>query len=115
MSPRPIRESLIQSSVLAHWRAFGYPGTLVAAIPNMRSAGQPGLTRGLFDLLVIGGEYLRDRTGFIELKTDTGAIRPGQEAFRDMLIANGIPYAITRGRDEPIAVLEQWKIVRPRA
>lgn len=110
-----IRERDIQTAVLAHWRAFGLPGTKVAAVPNAGALGQPGLTRGLFDLIVIGGDYLRDRTGWLELKTETGKLSPGQVMFRNTLMSNGVPHAITRGRDEPIAVLEQWKIVRPRA
>ena len=47
------------------------PGSLVAAIPNAFAHGQPGLTRGLPDLLVIAPQLGR-LTGFIELKTETG-------------------------------------------
>ncbi len=107
-----MRETMIQSAVVDHWRSVGLPGTLVAAIPNQLAFGQPGLHRGLFDLVVIGG---RVGVGFIELKTETGTPSDEQKAFRDILIFNGIPYAITYGRDEPIRVLEDWEIVRKQA
>ena len=47
------REGLIQAAVVEHWLKLGVPGSLVAAIPNANAHGQPGLTRGLPDLLVI--------------------------------------------------------------
>lgn len=108
-----ISERQIQQAVLAHWRRLAVPGTLVAAIPNAGALGQPGLTRGLFDLVVIGGPFLRDRTGWLELKTATGKVRPDQETFKRFCILAGIPHAIARGRDEPIRVLEEWGVVRP--
>ena len=82
----------------------------MAAIPNARAFGQAGLTRGLFDLLVIGGFI---GTGFIELKTDKGKLSPHQAAFKMLLIENNVSYAVTYGRDEPIKVLERWNIIRP--
>lgn len=106
-------EKLIQAAVIAHWRSFGLPGTLVAAVPNAGALGQPGLHRGLFDLIVIGGPYLRDRTGWVELKTAKGKLSRHQATFRDTIAYAGIPYAVTYGRDEPIRVLEAWKVVRP--
>lgn len=105
----------IQTAVVAHWRALGLPGTMVAAFPNAGAFGQPGLTKGLFDLVVMGGDYLRDRTGWLELKTAKGKLTPEQEAFKAHCIASGIPYAVAHGRDEPIRVLEQWRVVRPVA
>jgi hypothetical protein len=109
MMPR-ISEASIQAAVLQHWRTLGLPGTLVAAVPNARAFGQAGLTRGLFDLVCIGPQI---GTAWIELKASDGALRPEQKRFRDLLIANGIPYAITYGREQPIRVLEDWRIVRP--
>jgi VRR-NUC domain. len=104
-----MRESAIQQATIEHWQAFGLPDTLVAAIPNQKAFGQPGLYRGLFDLLVIGGRVI---IGLIELKTEEGVLRPDQKHFRSLLIANGISHAITYGRDEPIRVLEEWGVVR---
>lgn len=106
-------ESRIQAAVISHWRSLAVPGTLVCAVPNAGAMGQPGLHRGVFDLIVMGGPFLRDRTGYIELKTQTGKLSAHQETFKAHLIHNGIPYAVAFGRDEPIRVLEEWKVVRP--
>ena len=114
MSTSP-SEKQIQAAVLAHWRAFAIPGTLVAAIPNAGALGQPGLHRGLFDLIVMGGDFLRDRTGWLELKTRTGKLSDHQITFGNICRLNGAPCAITYGRDEPIRVLEEWRVVRRQA
>jgi hypothetical protein len=108
-------EREIQAAVLAHWRSLAVPGTLVAAVPNAGALGQPGLHRGLFDLVVIGGPFLRGRTGWLELKTAKGRVSDHQKTFKDICIHAGVPYAITFGRDEPIRVLEEWGVVRPAA
>ncbi len=105
-------EKQIQAAVLSHWKALGVPGTLVAAVPNAGALGQPGLHRGLFDLIVIGGPFLRDRTDWIELKTDKGKVSGHQITFGNLCMLSGVPYAITYGRDQPIRVLEQWQVVR---
>lgn len=107
-----MRESAIQQAVIQHWRALGFPGTLVAAIPNAGALGQPGLHRGLFDLIVMGGTFLRDRTGWIELKAAKGKVSPYQITFGNLCLLSGVPHAITFGRDEPIRVLEEWQVVR---
>ncbi len=105
-------ESLIQAACLAHWRLLGLPDTLVAAIPNQYAHGQAGLTKGLFDLLVIAPKL---GVAFIELKTESGRLSPDQEAFKLALIRADVPYAVCRGRDEPIRALEQWGVVRRAA
>ena len=105
-------EAQITAAVIAHWRSLAIPGTLVAAIPNMGAMGQRGLTKGLPDIMVIGGPILRDRTGFIELKTASGKLRPEQITVGNILLMNGIPYAVTYGRDQPIVTLEAWGVVR---
>lgn len=112
---RAISEKQIQAAVLNHWRSFALPGTLVAAIPNAGALGQPGLHRGLFDLIVMGGDFLRDRTGWLELKTDAGKMSAHQITFGNICELTGAPYAIAYGREQPIAVLERWRVVRPRA
>jgi hypothetical protein len=108
------RESLIQQAVLDHWKAFQVPGSLVAAIPNARAAGQAGLTRGLFDLVVLSPK-LGDRTGWLELKTEDGELSPAQNTFKLLMIARGCPYSVTYGRDQPIQVLAEWGAIRPQA
>ncbi len=106
--PEP-SEKQIQAAVMAHWRACGVEGTFVGAIPNARAFGQPGLTKGLFDLLVISPGQVR----FLELKTLRGEMSAAQEDFRLILIRNGIEHAVTYGRDQPIYVLETWGVCRP--
>lgn len=110
----PLRptEAQIQSAVIAHWRCFGLPNTLVACIPMANSWGQPGLTRGLFDLIVFAPGL---PVGFIELKANRGAISAHQVAHAELLKTLGIPHAITFGRDEPIEQLEAWNVLRSRA
>jgi hypothetical protein len=105
----PMRESAIQAAVVQHWRMFGKPHTLVAAIPNEFAKGQPGLTKGLPDLLVIGGTI---RIAFMELKVATGRLTYEQKLFRQLCAFHSIPFLDTYGRDAPIAQLEDWGIVR---
>jgi hypothetical protein len=108
------RESLIQAACIDHWRQLGLPGTLVAAVPNQNAHGQPGLTRGLFDLVVMS-PTLGDKTGWLELKADDGELSEDQKTFKRIMIACGVPYAVAIGRDQPIRVLEHWGAVRPQA
>ncbi len=105
-------EAQIQSAVIAHWKRFGRTGTLVAAIPNARAHGQAGLTKGLPDLIIMAPGL---PVAFIELKTDSGRIRDEQIAFGESCKALGVQHAITRGRDEPIDLLERWGVVKLRA
>lgn len=107
-------EDEITAAILQHWRALGVPGSLVAAIPNKRAFGQAGLTKGLPDLVVLTPR-LGATAGFIELKRGKGKGRMSsdQKTMRDLLIERGAPYALTRGRDEPIKILEAWGAVRP--
>lgn len=105
-------EAQIHKAVIDHWKAFGRPDTLVATIPNMRAFGQHGLTKGLFDLLVIAPEL---GTGFIELKREGGKLSDDQFRFLELCERANVPVAVTYGRDEPIKVLEGWNIVRRQA
>lgn len=107
------RESQIQASILEHWLTLGLPNTLVAAIPNAGSMGQPGLTKGLFDLLVMAPGL---PVAFLELKRDHDSpISDEQRAFGALCLRHHIPYAICVGRDEPIVMLEAWGAVRRQA
>ena len=107
-------EDQIQAACLAHWKALGVPGSLVACIPNAKAHGQPGLTRGLFDLVVMSPK-LGDLTGWLELKAEGGVLSDAQKLFKLVMIARGVPYAVAYGRDEPIKVLEFWGAVRTQA
>jgi hypothetical protein len=113
-APAPL-EKAIQAAVVDHWRVLGNPDTLVAAIPNAGALGQPGLTAGLPDLLVLGPS-LPGAVAFIELKRDEHAhVSDAQLAFSHLCALLGIRYAIVYGRDEPIAILEAWGVVRRAA
>jgi transcriptional regulator with XRE-family HTH domain len=106
-------EDEVTAAVVEHWKTLGVPGSLVAAIPNKRAFGQAGLTRGLPDLVVLSPR-LGATAGFIELKRERkGRMSSDQKTIRDLLIERGAPYALTRGRDEPIKILEAWGAVRP--
>jgi hypothetical protein len=106
-------ERQIQEATLNHWRLLGLPNTLVAAIPNHFSHGQPGLTRGLADLLVLAPEL---PVAFIELKRDDDSdISDEQRNFGKLCVQLGIPYTVAHGRDEPIRILEEWGVVRRQA
>lgn len=104
-------EKQIHAAVIAHWRACGVPGSLVATIPNARAHGQYGLTKGLPDLMVIS-PTLGELTGYLELKRVGGHVSEDQAEFGQMCFMRGIPWVVTFGRDEPIRVLEKWGAVR---
>lgn len=108
---RKIPEKAIHTAVVAHWRAFGVPGSLVATVPNMRAFGQAGLRKGIPDLIVISPK-LGDRVGFLELKTTTGTLTEDQEWFARLCETRGVPWAVSYGRDEPIRQLEIWGAVK---
>jgi hypothetical protein len=106
-------ETAITAAVLEHWLKLGEPFTLVAAIPNAFAHGQPGLTKGLADLLVLTP---RIRVGFMELKRDERSKRTDEQIeFGRLCLGLGVAYAICVGRDEPIRVLEDWGAVKRQA
>lgn len=106
-------EDDITAAVVDHWRLLGVPGSLVASIPLKRAFGQPGLRRGLADLLVLAPEL---PVGFIELKRDDDSpISDDQREFGKLCMRLGIPYAVCIGRNEPIRLLEAWGVMRRAA
>jgi hypothetical protein len=111
-APAPY-ETAIQQAIVGHWRWLGQPGTLVAAIPNQRSHGQPGLTKGLADLLVLAPGL---PVAFLELKRDARSqITDDQRLFARLCAELGVPHAFAAGRDDPIRILETWGVVRRQA
>lgn len=103
-----MKESDIHSAVIQHWRSAGKAGTLVATIPNQKAFGQPGLTKGLPDLLILGPKGV----AFMELKAENGKLRKEQKAFRDLCNETGVSWFLGRGRDEPIAILRELDVVK---
>lgn len=110
-------ESEIQRAVIDHWKVAGTPGSLVAAVPNAGALGQPGLTAGLFDLIVMS-ELLGSETGWLELKRESrrgeknGGMSKDQLSFYGLLVLRDMPRAVAYGRDEPIAKLREWGAIR---
>jgi VRR-NUC domain len=100
------------AAILEHWKLCGVPGSLVAAIPNKQAHGQPGLTPGLPDLLVMTPQ-LGPLTGYIELKRmRLGRLSPAQIKIGGIIQERGAPYAVCKGRDEPIEQLRAWGAIR---
>lgn len=102
-------EKQIHTAVIDHWRMFGTPDSFVATLANEYAHGQPGLTRGLPDLLVLAPGL---PIGFIELKRDKGKLSTAQAAFKVLCDRLGVKCAVCWGRDDPIRVLEEWGVVR---
>jgi|SRR5580704_6605335 hypothetical protein len=104
-------ERLIHSAVIEHWTKFRLPETLVATLPNANAHGQAGLTPGLPDLMVLS-PTLGALTGYIELKTEHGTLSKAQIDIGELMRLRGVPYAVCKGRDEPIAILRAWGAIR---
>jgi hypothetical protein len=105
-------ERELQATVIAWWRQLGTPGSLVAAFPNENAHGQPGLTPGMFDLVVWSNE-LGSRTGWLELKRRKGKLSLEQDNRRMQMIALGIPHAVADNIEDVVAVLKNWGAIWP--
>lgn len=105
----PLKEAEIQSAVIKMWRSIGRPHTLVACLPNARAFGQPGLTKGLPDLIVIGGTI---GIGLIELKTSTGRLSAEQKAIADLCEHHMLHHKVAYGLDEALRILTDWGVLR---
>lgn len=107
-------EKQLQGLVIDFWRVAGFPGTRVAAIPNQRAFGQPGLTKGLPDLLFYGGALMpKGHVKFIELKTENGRLSTAQQVIRDEMAEAGVHVHICRSFEEAHDTLVAWRICRP--
>jgi hypothetical protein len=107
-------EKAIHSAVIDRWLLLGVKGSLVATIPNEGAFGQPGLTKGLFDLIVLSPTLGR-LTGWLELKKPDGALSAAQKEFRALLLPLGVPHAVAYDVDQAARVLEEWGAIRPVA
>lgn len=103
-----------QRAVVEHWQWLRQPDTLLACIPNAGALGQPGLTPGLADLLVMGRDLPGGMpVGFLELKRqERSVISDGQIKFAELCHTLGVPHAFAFGRDDAVRVLEAWGLVR---
>lgn len=60
-----------------------------------------GIHPGFADLLILS----EGRVLFLEVKSKTGSLSPAQEAFRDLLVAQGFAWALVRNVDDLLAAL----------
>jgi hypothetical protein len=119
-APDPL-ETEIQAAVYEHWQKLGRPMTLVACVPNANAHGQPGLTPGLPDLLVMGPDIpgpfpfafmeLKRRRPSLRSKRTPSPTEAAQTDFAMRCARLGILCPTVYGRDEPIRYLEKWNIV----
>jgi hypothetical protein len=105
-------EAQLTRALIDAWRKLGLPKTFVGSIPNQFAHGQAGLTKGIFDLLVLAPGL---PIGLLELKTEAGKLSEAQTEFRMKLISAGAPHAIAYGLDEALRVLVDWKVIRREA
>src|SRR5690242_18814977 len=90
-----------------------YRRLLVYAVPNGGHRGlseavrlkAEGVTSGIPDLALV---LPSGRAAFLEVKTQSGRLRPDQEAFGAWARANGVPWAVVRNIDETILALDSW-------
>jgi hypothetical protein len=106
---KPLSEREIQTAVMQMWRSLGRPYTLVAAIPNARAAGQAGLTAGLPDLIVIGGNI---GIGLLELKTTKGKLSEHQKTIADLCEHHMLHHKVAYGLDQALRILTDWGVLR---
>lgn len=68
-----------------------------------------GLRAGVSDLILMGDD---GRSYFLEIKTESGRLSESQLRFRDICIARGWPYAVTRSLDDAIAQARAWGLIK---
>lgn len=114
MAARKTPEADAQRAIVALLRAVMPRGSIVHHSPNEVGFGGArarnrqailagmGLFRGFSDLLVIS----EGRVMFLEVKSATGQLEPSQERFRDLVQAQGLPWALVRSPEDAVAALQ---------
>ena len=113
MTRRGTPEAGLQRAVV-HALRFALPRTAIihhsaneVTEPGPRGARRQailtgmGVHPGFADLMVISG----GRVLFLELKAPKGRLRPSQEAFRDVVQAQGFGWALVRSLDDALGAL----------
>lgn len=111
------REGPIQRSIIAYLRRV-LPGAIIhhsANELNMRGADAAriiakskaaGMLPGFPDILI----FHRGQGYCIEVKAEGGKLSPAQRDVRDLLIGQGIPWAVCRSIDDTRERLAAWGV-----
>ncbi|WP_372472595.1 VRR-NUC domain-containing protein [Capnocytophaga sp. ARDL2] len=97
------KESKLQSACV-RWFRYAFPNDLIFAIPNGGSRNKleavnlknEGVLAGVADLQVIS----KNKTLFIEMKTEKGRQNPNQKIFEERVRKLGFDYFVCRSFDE---------------
>ena len=113
MTRRGTPEADLQRAVVRALR-FALPRTAILhhCVNEVTEAGPRGAKRqailvgmgvhaGFADLMIL----CEGRILFLELKAPKGRLRPGQETFRDAVIAQGFGWALVRSLDDALGAL----------
>lgn len=110
---RATPEADAQRQIVAFLRAILPPGAIIHHCANEAAGGGEaarkrqavlvgmGVHSGFSDLIVISG----GRVIFFEVKSRTGRLSTAQEAFRDAIHAQGLPWALVRSVDDVVTAL----------
>lgn len=111
-------EAQIQTAILKQWKQSMIPNTLIFAIPNQNAHGQAGLTKGVFDLCLIGNDAIM----FLELKTcdrivddikkKAGTLSEHQKEFLRILQYNKIDCGVAFGFKQALAICQKFGVIR---
>lgn len=106
-------EHEVQKTIVAYARSV-LVGAIIFAVPNAarRNPGGragnavPGLLKGVPDLVVIasGGRAL-----MIEVKSETGVLRPEQRALNEWFMRHNVPYVVARKIEDVRAAFAQFR------
>jgi hypothetical protein len=110
---RSNREAEIQRAIVAALRLVLPPGSIVHHSGHEQRGGDAraklaqaigvgmGVHPGFSDLVVVS----EGRVAFLEVKTAKGRLSDDQEAFRDTVRAQGLPYAVVRSINDALCAL----------
>ena len=115
MVARKTPEADAQRAIVALLRVVLPSGAIVHHSPNEVGFGGArarnrqaildgmGVCRGFSDLLVIS----EGRVMFLEVKSRAGRLSDTQERFRDLVQAQGLPWALVRSPEDAVAALRR--------
>ena len=107
------REAEIQRAIVAALRVALPPGAIIHHSGHEHRGGDGraklaqaigvgmGVHPGFADLVVVA----EGRVAFLEVKTAKGQLSGDQQAFRDIIRTQGLPYAVVRSIDDALCAL----------